>query len=524
MHNAIWKLYSLTHMAITVAELLNMPHLRLHLHSGAQGVERKLAWTHTSDLPEPWQWITGGELLLTNGMSFPADGPGQQELVERLVKAGASALAIGEQMYCPPLTEQFTEASNRLGFSVLLVEFPMPFVSISKVVAAANLLEQSDQLIRTEQIYRTVQRMVNAQTESSAIISDLSQILGCTIHVCHRESAQPWYPSDPRLDKLVAEALIESNARSLDVLAGAFAVPLSDGRELRLIGVPTQPSAVLALEMRPSGRLDATLIQHAATVIALEMAQSLVRIEHDRRFGADLLFQLMEGRGDARSIRRQLMARGLNITRAVVVTITSPDVAKLRDLHIALWRNRIRNLVGLRRGALYVLCVDDESVHDVVRASVSNDALVGISAAVESIERVPEALREATWAVRAASGAVGLTFRYGDSSPLFGIANLDDAKALVTRTLGALVTYEQAHDSDLLQTLEAFFENQRSWQRTADTLHVHRQTVLYRIRKIEEISGYDLSTTKDIAELWLALQARALIGLTETAPHHRSEA
>ena len=36
------------------------------------------------------------------------------------------------------------------------------------------------------------------------------------------------------------------------------------------------------------------------------------------------------------------------------------------------------------------------------------------------------------------------------------------------------------------------------------------------------ISGYDLSTTKDIAELWLALQARALIGLTDTAPHHRS--
>ncbi|MEI6108778.1 MAG: PucR family transcriptional regulator ligand-binding domain-containing protein [Actinomycetes bacterium] len=509
-------------MAITVAELLDMPHLRLRLHSGAKGVDRKLAWTHTSDLPEPWQWITGGELLLTNGMSFPADGPGQQELVERLVKAGASALAIGEQMYCPPLTEQFAEASNRLGFSVLLVEFPMPFVSISKTVAAANMLEQSDQLIRTEQIYQTLQRMVNAQTESSAITSELAQILGCKIHVCHRESAQPWYPSDPHLDPLVAEALRHSNSRSLDVLAGAFAVPLRDGRELRLVDVPTQPSAVLALEMSQPGILDAILIQHAVTVIALEMAQSLVRIEHERRFGADLLFQLMEGRGDARSIRRQLMARGINITRAVVVTITSPDVAKLRELHTALWRNRIRNLVALRRGVLYVLCVDEQSVHDVVRASVSHDALIGISASVKSIERVPEALREATWAERAAAGVPGLTFHYGDRSPLFGIANIEDAKALVTRTLGALINYEQAHASDLLQTLEAFFENQRSWQKTADSLHVHRQTVLYRIRKIEEISGYDLSATRDIAELWLALQARSLIGVTDIVNHARS--
>ena len=77
------------------------------------------------------------------------------------------------------------------------------------------------------------------------------------------------------------------------------------------------------------------------------------------------------------------------------------------------------------------------------------------------------------------------------------------------------------HESELLQTLEAFFDNQRSWQKTADSLHVHRQTVLYRIRKIEEISGYNLSATRDIAELWLALQARSLIDLTDTVPQPR---
>lgn len=498
-------------MAITVAQLLDMPHLRLRLHSGAHGVDRAVAWTHTTDLPEPWHWITGGELLLTNGMSFPADGPGQAELVEKLVKNGASALAIGEQMFCPPLTEQLAAASDRLGFSVLLVEFPMPFVSISKAVAAANLLEQSDQLIRTEQIYRTVQRMVNAQNESSAITSDLARILGCTIHVCHRDTAQPWYPSNPQLDPLVAEAILASSSRSSDVLAGTFAVALSDGRELRLVDVPTQPSAVLALELAEPGLIDAILMQHAVTVIALEMSQSLARIEHDRRLGADLLFQLMEGRGDARSVRRQLMTRGINITRAVMMTITSPDAAQLRDLHVALWRNRIRNLVAYRRGVLYVLCVDDESVHDVVRDSVSAEALVGISATIKTIDRIPEALREATWAARAAADVPEQTFRYGDRSPLVGIANLEDATALITRTLGALISYEEAHDTELLQTLEVFFENQRSWQKTADALHVHRQTVLYRIKKIEEISGYDVTSTRDIAELWLALQARSLI-------------
>ncbi|WP_190816039.1 helix-turn-helix domain-containing protein [Saccharopolyspora pogona] len=63
----------------------------------------------------------------------------------------------------------------------------------------------------------------------------------------------------------------------------------------------------------------------------------------------------------------------------------------------------------------------------------------------------------------------------------------------------------------MLETLNAYLSNQRSWQRTSATLHVHRQTVLYRIRKIEELTHHDLSETSDIAELWLALRALELI-------------
>jgi Purine catabolism regulatory protein-like family len=59
-------------VSITVRELLDMPHLQLRLHSGKAGLDRQVTWTHTSDLPEPWQWVSAGELLMTNGMSFPA--------------------------------------------------------------------------------------------------------------------------------------------------------------------------------------------------------------------------------------------------------------------------------------------------------------------------------------------------------------------------------------------------------------------------------------------------------------------
>ena len=103
------------------------------------------------------------------------------------------------------------------------------------------------------------------------------------------------------------------------------------------------------------------------------------------------------------------------------------------------------------------------------------------------------------------------TFRYGEATTLFGISGIDEAAALVDRVLGTLIEEERQQDKALISTLEAFFTHQRSWQKTADALHVHRQTVLHRIRRVEDITGLDVNETSDIAELWLALQARALL-------------
>lgn len=498
-------------MAITVADLLEMQHLRLSLVSGEGGVKRSVSWTHVSDLPEPWRWLTGGDLLLTNGMSFPADGAEQQDLIEKLDEAGASALAIGDKMYCPPLTDELLATSERLGLSVLSVEYPMPFVAISQAVAAANLLEQSDRLVRTEKIYRTVQRMVSTDNGASVLRVPLAQVLGCEVHVCDRASGEPWYPDDPPFDPVLAAALGEITRDEADLRAGALVVRLSDGRELRLVDIPTQQDALMVLASEGHNAVDAILMQHAVTVLALELSQSVVAIEQRRRLGAELLGQLLEGRVEARVARRQLRSVGVDVAKSHLYAVSGDDAERLREVHMALWRNGIGHVVTYRSGVLYVLASSASQVHDVLRADLGSHVLVGVSAALHTADRGPEALREAAWAVRAAEGSVGRTFHYGEATPLLGIGGLDDADALVSRVLGPLLEYERVHDTPLLATLDTFLGCQRSWQKTADAMWVHRQTVLYRIRKVEEITGRSTSETADIAELWLALRARSLI-------------
>lgn len=63
-----------------------------------------------------------------------------------------------------------------------------------------------------------------------------------------------------------------------------------------------------------------------------------------------------------------------------------------------------------------------------------------------------------------------------------------------------------------IYTIQTWLSHDRSWQKAADALHVHRQTLVYRMRRVEELTGRRLDSSRDLAELWLALHAAEASG------------
>jgi purine catabolism regulator len=495
-------------VSITVGALLEMPHLQLRLHSGQQGLDREVTWTHTSDLPDPWQWLTGGELLMTNGMSFPSGAADQEHLLEELQRVGASALAIGEKMFCPRLTQNFTRASDRLGLPVLWIRYPMPFVAISRAVAEATLLEQSQRLMRTARIYDAIRRTTTGYVERSRIADALTRELRCPVFVCDRFTGAAYHPEGPTPPEAVAEAVRAASGGTL--AAGARSIITQDGTEVLVGEVPTYDRAALAVIRRGDVPLDGVLLQHAATVVALELSHTHLALEHSRRSGAELAGQLVDGRADQRSARRQLLSSGLDPAHAVFVCASCSDEPRLRDLDVALWRRRIPHVLVVRSGLAHAVAPRTGAA-EAIAAALGPTAKLGVSRVLKAVGRSAEAAREAAWALGTAQRTGESLVRYGSATSWVGVGSVDDGQALVQRWLGALVEHDAAHQTDLVRTLEVFLANQRSWQRTAAAMSVHRQTVLYRVRKIEELTGTRLSETADIAHLWLALEARNLL-------------
>jgi purine catabolism regulator len=95
---------------------------------------------------------------------------------------------------------------------------------------------------------------------------------------------------------------------------------------------------------------------------------------------------------------------------------------------------------------------------------------------------------------------------YGTNDRPFMPRTVAEAAAIVDRILGPLIEYDREHNADLVHSLEQFLRANRSWQRAAEPLFVHKQTLVYRMKRVEELTGRRLDDTGDVAELWLALQ------------------
>ncbi len=147
----------------------------------------------------------------------------------------------------------------------------------------------------------------------------------------------------------------------------------------------------------------------------------------------------------------------------------------------------------------------------------------GISAPAEGVAALVGALHEAQSARRLAAIRVGTAGPAPAAAPAVSVVTSDEVashelllasvpgsvlRSFRDRLLGPLLAYDERHRAELLPTLREFLACSGSWNACAATLYVHVNTVRYRIRRIEELTGRDLSCLDDQVDFFLALRIR----------------
>jgi DNA-binding PucR family transcriptional regulator len=118
--------------------------------------------------------------------------------------------------------------------------------------------------------------------------------------------------------------------------------------------------------------------------------------------------------------------------------------------------------------------------------------------------------------VAVAEGIGLLAFEDTGSYRLLLPAMSEDAGELerfYAETIAPLAVYDEQYETELLATVEAYLENDGNVTPTAQQLFTHRHTVRYRLDRVKELSGHDITSTEGREKLGLGLKAMRVLGI-----------
>ena len=504
-------------MTMTVRGLLDRPRLQLKLVGGATGLDREITWAHASDLPEPWDYLGPGELLLTNGTGIGSAPGAQVHFAERLARISASGLVVGLGTGGAPVTPELAERVCELELPLLTVPYSIRFSDIVRAVAEADDEHGSEQLGDVAQFYDLLRLSLVAGELGPATFDSLGRRLGLRLHLVDAETGASVFDDQDvvPLGHVLARSVAE-HGHAIPGLLRLSRDGSADGDVCALaVAVPGDP--LIALIVEPlSGRLPSiAVLQHVAIAGAVQLAHIVSQRQRDRRQGAEQLAQLLDPHRGWRPASAEPGADGPDLAASVLLVqrVTRPGAED--TLHRAYSRAHVPSML-LRRDDVLFAIVPEGAVADMVmpRDFAESGCCAGVSDVVGSADRTPDAAQEALWALGIAEANAIPLVRYGDGARLLMPRSPAEAQSLVDQVLGELLAYDRAHGSHYVDTVRAFIRADGSWQRAAAEVHVHKQTLGYRLRKTEELTGRGFARTQHLAEWWFALQALDLLAVS----------
>lgn len=296
-------------------------------------------------------------------------------------------------------------------------------------------------------------------------------------------------------------------------------------------GQPTEREAALYM----AGKLLEHLDLHS-TAAAQGFLDELQSVWSDREVvRRDLLEALVAGDGDSERVRRLARSLRLKLRDDYIVLIVrgqdrlaeeNPEGsltarAALRRMAETV-RARLRPtagslLVGMRHGEIVALYPFEEPEEletvkragcEVARALESYDARVGVSGVHRGLAQLARASAEATEALEIAvqTGTPSRVVAFDDVLIDSIVRSSRHAERILDSTIKPLQAYDLGRKAELVSTLRAYIDSGFNLAKSADTLCVHPNTVVYRLGRIREISGRDPHSPDDLLLLQLGLK------------------
>jgi purine catabolism regulator len=532
---------------LTLAEVLELPVVKRALPvvvTGEEGLDRELRWSHVLDTADPSGLLKGGELVLTTGIGAGARAADQGRWIRTVLEQGVAAVGVElGTTWREQVPEPIVAACRAAGVPLVAFQRQVRFVELTEAVHAAVLHRQFELLRRGEEIHRRFTELILQGRGVPEIMAELADAVGSPVILEDATHELVYYVSGPAGDDVALAAWADLH-RAEDRAEAPGGVLVVDVRLM-----DTSWGRLLALSLgRPFDDFDRVAVERAALAVAIDLLGQQHEEHLRARSRGAFLSDLAAGAVEDADARRRAEALGWvggpDRRGALLPLAASWRVPRARWRADAGGQERPTwtQLAGELRAALSPLCAGvllgprdadmlmlvalgargyDEAlaehlaeiVHAVLerRGLGPDDAALAIGGPAATWEAAGQGLRRVR---RSAGAATALPVarwydarRPGVTDLLHDLRDAPELDAFVDEQLGPLLGDSGARTRALLETLEAYLAAGGRKAQAARALHLERQSLYLRLRRIEELLGVSLEDEDAVLGLHLAVRA-----------------
>ncbi|MFF2999346.1 PucR family transcriptional regulator [Streptomyces sp. NPDC057950] len=548
-------------MPPTLASLVHHSALKLTVRAGEDRLDVPVRWAHVSELADPVPYMEGGELLLITALTLDAEDPdAMRRYVKRLAGAGVVGLGFAVGVNYEETPKALVDAAEEEGLPLLEVPRRTPFLAISKAVSAAIAADQYRAVTAGFAAQRELTKQALSDGPQGLLAALAGQVDGwAALYDASGAvvaAAPEW--AGRRAGRLTpdVERLRERPAPASSVVGG------EDRVELHSLGTGRRPRAALAVGTAAAlGTAERYAVHSAIALLTLTTERSRPLHAAEQRIGAAVLRMLLAGQPEhARTVAGDLYGELLDAPfRLILAESASASAARAHaDGHarvaaakpskaqVAVPDTNGDPLGGLaeivesaaaRSGESVLVVPDGErlvvlAVDGGAAVAACGEYALALDAARTGGREQPAAEEaELVVGLSAPAGPIAAAGAYKQAEQALSVARrrgrslveheelaagsvlpllADDAvRAFADGLLRPLYEHDATGRGDLVASLRAWLSRHGQWDAAAADLGVHRHTLRYRMRRVEEILGRSLDDPDVRMELWLALKTTA---------------
>jgi purine catabolism regulator len=507
-------------VALTLRELLGQHELGLELLTGSAGAQRReIAGAHPIEIPDPTRWLDRSWVLLTTGIRLRGDVKAQRALVAEAAEKQLAAIGFGVGIVFRSVPAALLQEARSRDFPLFTVAPETPFREIVGFVDRSLASSDYWLLRRRVGIESSLTDAMASDDPEEALVRRLGSLIDASVIVYHLDGRVANSVGAAPRGAIWRELQADPSRKELTV--GRWSVvaePVLAGDDVqRWLTVATRGQGAAA-------ELARTVVHSAARLLGVvDLAREAMRTG-ERTLRAELLDHLLDPGRAVDIPADRLAAFGFDVDRDTRVALVESDrlgkesgrggvgeaSRAVRVIEVSARQAGAPCLVARRRGWLTVVFQErDRDFEDWMTRLVGEgfDLLAGVGRAFRGGGRGALAsLRDSELALdhlrRTGSGHARRTLRFED----FGLAEWLLASAdqrAVDQKAAALLEPLREHP-ELYRTLLVYVERDLDVPAAARALHLHQNSLRYRLGRIEAVLGRSLREVRTIVDLHLA--------------------